>query len=183
MSTKITEKELKKLIKEELDQIDEIFNIPFLKGSSGSQRTKPTRRGLSKTMTYDDFLDGLDKKGQAAFDSAASYSDMKDARQDKAFDKMDANTRDMVLDSHDMTTDRLAALEQGMENIQKTMNAMYQKIMSDLADTYPDPEDGPSTPESAEAIAAAVGGKQVPGKRKAFGQQFENRKRRGKQSR
>ncbi len=183
MSKKITEKELKMLIKEELDQIDEIFNIPFLKGGGGSQRSRSGRRGLSKTMAYDDFLDGLDKKGQATFDSAASYSDMKDQVQDKKTDKMDANTRDMVLDSHDMTTDRLAALEQGMENLQKTMNTMYQKIMSDLADTYPDPQDGPSTEESAAAIAASVGGKQLPGKRRAFGQQFENRKRRGKQSR
>ena len=132
---KLSEKEIIKIIQEELSRVDEIFNIPFGKSPKSTNRKKSIRRGLSKEMAYDDFLDGLDRKGRATFDSAASYSDIKDAKQDKQSDKMDANTRDMVLDSHDMTTDRFAALEQRVEDLQKKMNAMYEKIMSGPAGT------------------------------------------------
>ena len=112
---KFSEKELIKIIQEELKRVDEIFNIPFGK-SPKSRRNRPTERGLSKEMGYDDFLDGLDKKGQAVFDSAASYSDMKDTKQDKQFNKMLKQHRDMLM-------------------------KVYSKIMNDMANLYPDPEE------------------------------------------
>jgi hypothetical protein len=181
MSKKITDKELKTIIKEELGKVEEIFNLPFGKNAKGSQRSRGQARGLSKDMEYDDFLDGLDKKGQAAFDSAASYSDMKDQAQDKAFDKMDANTRDMVLDSQDMDSERMAALEKQMSKLNSLTNQIYNQLMNMKAGAMPDPpyqmED-----DTEEAIAASMSGKDIPNKRSAFGQQFESKRRRRKRS-
>ncbi|MDC1160122.1 hypothetical protein OAT10_00060 [Luminiphilus sp.] len=179
MSKKVmlTDKELKMIIKEELGKIDEIFNLPFGKGPKGSQRSRGQSRGLSKDMEYDDFLDGLDKKGKATFDSAASYSDMKDQEQDKAFDKMDANTRDMVLDSQDMDAERMSRLETQMSKLQDLTIKMYNQVMNMKAAGMPDP-----VSDTEEAVGASLSGGDIPNKRRAFGQQFENKRRRRKRS-
>ena len=180
MSKKITDKELKMLIKEELEKVEEIFSFPFSKGPIGSQRTKGRKAGLSKDAEYDDFLDGLDKKGKATFDSAASYSDMKDQAQDRAFDEMDANTRDMVLDSQDMDSERMSALEMQMSKLNSITSQIYNQLMNMKADTMPDPPY--QTTDTEEAVAASMSGEDIPNKRSAFGQQFENKRRRRRRS-
>ncbi len=163
---KFSEKELIKVIQEELERVDEIFNIPFGK-SAKSRRNRPTERGLSKEMGYDDFLDGLDKKGQAVFDSAASYSDMKDAKQGKQFNKMLKQHRDMLI-------------------------KVYNKIMNDMKDLYPDPEevegspygDLPldSTPDVRDAVTSSIHNTKIPGIEtavsKATGTRLSERKNR-----
>jgi len=164
MSKKVilTEKELKMIIKEELGKIDEIFNLPFGKGPKGSQRSRGQSRGLSKDMEYDDFLDGLDKKGQATFDSAASYSDMKDQAQDQA---------------HGMDTERMSRLETQMSKLQDLTIEMYNQVMNMKAADMPDP-----VSDTEEAVGASLSGGDIPNKRRAFGQQFENKRRRRKRS-
>ena len=180
MPKKITENQLKKMIAEELGKVEEIFNLPFGKNAKGSQRLRGQPRGLSKDMEYDDFLDGLDKKGKATFDSAASYSDMKDQAQDSAFDEMDANTRDMVLDSQDMDAERMSALEMQMSKLNSITSQIYNQLMNMKADTMPDPPY--QTTDTEEAVAASMSGEDIPNKRSAFGQQFENKRRRRRRS-
>lgn len=151
---KFSEEELTKIIQEELERVDEIFNIPFGKSSKSTNRKKSTKRGLSKEMEYDDFLDGLNKKGQDVFDSAASYSDMKDAKQDKQLDKMLKQHRDMLMKIYDKIMNDLNDLQAGLD----------PKSTGGVDDGGALPG---STPDAKNAIRAAVSGLGIPGRNKA----------------
>ena len=141
---KISKQKLKKIIAEEIANVEEGLFSSWT--SSRSDRLKDRRRpsgkpasagadfdteklaGLDSSEDMDTFGKGLKGKYSDAYDSAASYSDFKDQKQDDRgveVSKAQADV-DKVQDAHINQSDD--ALYTKIQRLEKTLNDMSQRI-------------------------------------------------------